>query len=52
MMKTYIGVLAAEQLAETLLDKDMNITQEDLDELGYIEALPEKDKDGNKYITT
>lgn len=52
MMKTYIGVLAAEQLVGTLLDKDMNITQEDLDELGYIKALPEKDKDGNKYITT
>lgn len=52
MIETYIGVLAAEQLAETLLDKDMNITQEDLDELGYIKALPEKDKDGNKYITT
>lgn len=52
MIETYIGVLTAEQLAETLLDKDMNITQEDLDELGYIKALPEKDKDGNKYITT
>ena len=51
MIETYIGVLTAEQLAETLLDKDMNITQEDLDELGYIKALPEIDKDGNKYIT-
>jgi hypothetical protein len=52
MIKTYLGVLAAEHLTETLLDKDMNITQEDLDELGYIKALPKPDKDGNKYITT
>ena len=52
MIKTYLGVLAADHLTETLLNKDMNITQEDLDELGYIKALPEKDKAGNKYVTT